>query len=907
MSETALRVGARLGPYEIRGLIGIGGMGEVYRAVDTSLGREVALKVLPAAFAQDADRLARFEREAKTLATLNHPNIAAIYGIEQSGDAYAIVMELVEGSSLADRMAHGAVPLDEALPMARQIAEALEVAHERGIVHRDLKPPNVRIRTDGTVKVLDFGLAKTVESSTALEGASQSPTITTPAMTGLGTILGTAAYMSPEQARGALVDKRADVWAFGVVLYELLTGRRLVDEANVSDALAVVLKGELRLDALPATTPAAVRQLIARCLTRDVRQRLRDIGEARIAIERAIAHPAGATPHDPVPRAPVASPFWQRALPWTIAIVALAAAGAALWFTRGTATQAGSVMRLTLDPAGDLTLPLPSAQGASVVLLSPDGRRLAIVGSPAGGGRARLYVRRLDELQAAPLQGTEGARNPFFSPDGLSIGFFADGKLKRISVNGGVALTLCDAPDDRGGSWGDGWIAFTPRPGDSAIFRVSQDGGSPAPLTTLAPGEVTHRWPQILPGGRAVLYTANAATGNYDQANIVVQPLGGGSAKVVHQGGSYGRYLPAGHLVYVSQGGLFAAPFDVERLVTTAQAVPVVPGVASAPVTGGAQFSFSNDGSFAYVPGAGEAVNQSIYWAGPDARTEPLRAVPAAYGNVLRFSPDGERLAVSIRDQQSDLWMYEWRRDILSRLTSHPALDADPVWTPDGKRIAFRSTRDGTDHLFWQRSDGSDQAQRLTTEGRNGGVWPMSWHPGGRLLAFREIGRDTGQDIWILPLEGDAASGWKPGKPSLLIGGPSNETDAAFSPDGRWVAFQSDESGKNEVYVRAFPGAGARIRVSASGGLSPRWSPKGQKLFYRTDDGKIFVATYSASGDSFRADKPSVWSEGPVVAFDVHPDGQRLAVLKTAATQQPTSSRFVLILNFFEELRRVSK
>jgi Tol biopolymer transport system component len=905
MSETALRVGARLGPYEIRDLIGIGGMGEVYRAVDTSLGREVAIKVLPAAFAQDADRLARFEREAKTLATLNHPNIAAIYGIEQSGDAYALVMELVEGSSLADRMAHGAVPLDEALPMARQIAEALEVAHERGIVHRDLKPANVRIRADGAVKVLDFGLAKTVESSTAVAG-SHSPTITTPAMTGMGVILGTAAYMSPEQARGSVVDKRADIWAFGVVLYEMLSGRRLVDEADVSDALAVVLKGELRLDALPATTPSPVRQLIARCLTRDLRQRLRDIGEARIAIEDAIAHPAGAT-QDSAHRVRVAPTFWQRALPWTIAIAALAAAGAAVWFTQRAATGSGSVMRLTLDPAGDLTLPLPLTQGATV-LLSPDGKRLAIVGSPAGGGRARLYVRRLDELQAAPLQGTEGARNPFFSPDGLSIGFFADGKLKKISVNGGVALTLCDAPDDRGGSWGDGWIAFTPRPGDSAIFRVSQDGGSPAPLTTLAPGEVTHRWPQILPGGRAVLYTANAATGNYDQANIVVQPLGGGSPKVVHQGGSYGRYLPAGHLVYVSQGKLFAAPFDAERLVASAQGVPVISGVTSAVATGGAQFSFSDDGSFAYVSGPGEANNLSIYWARADATMDPLRAAPGVYANTLSFSPDGERLAVTIRDPQPDIWLYEWRRDILSRLTSHPGVDADPVWTPDGNRIAFRSTRDGTDHLFWQRSDGSDQAQRLTTYSRNGGVWPMSWHPGGRLLAFREIGRDTGQDIWILPLEGDEASGWKPGKPSLLVGGPANEMDAAFSPDGRWIAFQSDESGRNEVYVRAFPGAGARIQVSASGGLSPRWSPKGQKLFYRTDDGKIVVATYSASGDSFRADKPSVWSEGPVVAFDVHPDGQRLAVLRTAATQPPASGRFiVLILNFFEELRRVSK
>jgi serine/threonine-protein kinase len=896
-----LSAGTRLGSYEVTAWIGAGGMGEVYLATDAALSRQVALKVLPAEFAQDADRLARFEREAKTLAALNHPNIAAIYGLEKSHGTYALVMELVEGTTLSDRMSLGAMPLEEALPVAKQIAEGLEVAHERGIVHRDLKPANVKIRTDGTVKVLDFGLAKAMESQGASPGRSQSATITTPAMTNAGVILGTAAYMSPEQARGTTVDKRADIWAFGVVLFEMLSGQRLFDETTVSDTLAGVLKSDLRLEGLPASTPGAVRQLIARCLTRDLRRRLRDIGEARIAIEDAIAHPAGATPRDLVSKAPSASPRWWRGLPWAIAAAALMLAAAAIWAPWRSLPAAGSVIRLPMGVGPDMTM----GSGPASVLLSPEGKRLVLVGSSGPGLRTRLYLRRLDELQASPLPGTEGARDPFFSPDGQWIGFFADGKLKKLPVNGGVALTLCDAQDDRGGTWGeDGSIAFTPKSGESPLFRVSSDGGVPAPLTMLGAGEVTHRWPQLLPGGRAVLYTANAATGNYEQANIVVQSLGGGPAKVVHRGGYYARYLSTGHLAYISQGKLFAAPFDLAALNLTTQPLPVIAGVMSNPVTGGAQFTFSNDGSFAYAPSADGAANPSIYWLDPNGRTEPLRATAAEYRN-LRFSPDGERLALAIAAQQLDIWVYEWRRDVLSRLTSHPSLDADPVWTPDGKRIAFRSTRDGTDNIYWQHSDGSGEPQRLSET--KIGQWPMSWHPGGRLLAFTEIGRESGRDVWILPIDGDETAGWKPGKPTMLVAGPSNEDEPAFSPDGRWLAFQSDESGRNEVYVRAFQGSGARTPVSTGGGLTPRWSHRGQKLFYRTADGKIMVATFSVAGDSFRTDKPSVWSEGPVSAFDVHPDGQRLAVLKAPDSQRSsTSGPLVFIFNFAQELRRVA-
>ncbi len=632
----ALPAGTRIGSYDVIAQIGVGGMGEVYRATDTTLGREVALKVLPTALAQDADRLTRLEREAKTLAAVNHPNIAAIYALEKWDGTYALVMELVEGPTLADQIALGPVSVDEGLAIARQIAEALEVAHERGIVHRDLKPANVKIRPDGTAKVLDFGLAKATDLAVSSLSGSHSPTITTPARTEIGAILGTAAYMSPEQARGQQVDKRGDIWAFGLVLYEMLTARRLFDEATVSDTLAAVLKGDIHLDALPRGTPPAVKQVIVRCLTRDSRRRLRDIGEARIAIEDAIAHPDAATSSDSaIPGRSEPRAQWRQALPWAVTVGVLATAATAWWAPWREAAAPLSVIRLAANLGADVTM---AAMGSNVVL-SPDGRVLAFAGSAAPGERPRLFVRRLDQLEASPLAGTEGARHPFFSPDGLWIGFFAGGKLKKAPVSGGTAITLCDAPEDRGGSWSDdGSIVFTPSAGEFPLFKVSADGGTPEPLTKLRTGELTHRWPQVLPGGRAVLYTASVTVGNYEGANLVVQPLGGGEPKTVQRGGYYARYLPDGYLLYMSQGKLFAAPFDLGRLEIRQQASPVLSTVTSAPSTGGAEFSFSQDGSLAYIPIVGEAARPSLFWVGRDGRSEPLRAVAAAYRGHPFFS-----------------------------------------------------------------------------------------------------------------------------------------------------------------------------------------------------------------------------------------------------------------------------
>ncbi|HLE56153.1 MAG TPA: protein kinase, partial [Rhodothermia bacterium] len=706
---------------------------------------------------------------------------------------------------------------------------------------------NIKRLPSGRVMLLDFGLAK-IRDVDEVPGSSRRGLETS-----AGLILGTCAYMSPEQARGGPVDKRADVWAFGVVLYEMLAGKRLFDEGTVSDTLAGVLKSELTLDALPRSTPPALKRLIARCLTRDWRQRLRDIGEARIAIEGALAHPEDVTLDADASRRPASQPSWQRVLPWAIAAAALLVAGVSVWAPWRAVPPSEQVTRLSVDLGADLTLP---ANAGSGVALSPDGRLFALAGSPRPGDRPRLHVRRLDELQASPLPGTDGASSPFFSPDGLWIGFFADGKLKKIPVRGGTAVTLSDAPDNRGGSWSeDGWIAFSPRSGEVPLFRVSSDGGTPEPLTQLGAGEVTHRWPQVLPGGRAVLYTASKATGNYEEATIVVRSLPSGETRTVHQGGYYARYLPTGHLVYISQGTLFAAPFNLERLAIESQPSPLLTDVTNSPITGGAQFTFAENGSFAYVPAANNTANPSIFWMSPDGKTQPLRAVPAVY-NWIRFSPGGDRLATTILNQQSDVWVYEWGRDILSRLTSHPSLDANPVWTPDGQRITFRSARDGVGNLYWQRADGTGEAERLTQSKIP--QWPMSWHPSGKFLAFQEIGRDTGQDVWIVPMDGDEASGWKPGKPTVLLAGRSDETEALFSADGRWLAYQSDESGRNEVHVVPFPGPGSRSQVSTSGGSLPRWSGTQSELFYLSDDQKITVAAYTTQGDSFRADKPRV-------------------------------------------------
>ncbi len=880
-------------------------MGEVFRARDTKLHRDVAIKVLPAAFAQDAERVARFRREAQVLASLNHPNIAAIHGLEESEGVVALALELVEGEELAERLKRGAIPVDEAVAIAKQIAEGLEAAHEKGVVHRDLKPANLKLTKDGTVKILDFGLAKAYRGeaeAAAGGGLSQSPTMSRQ-MTEAGVIFGTAAYMSPEQARGGTVDRRADIWAYGVVLFEMLTGKKLFTGETVSDTLAAVLRQEVDWRALPASTPAVVRELLERCIERDPKERLRDIGEARIALARRLGTPDT-----------VRASSGVRALPWVIALSTTIAA-LALWGPWRSASQPAAPLRLSAELGGAVSL---STDWGPAAILSPDGRLLAFVASQGAGGRPLLYLRRLEQLDAAPLSGTEGARDPFFSPDGEWIAFFADGKLKKVLASGGVAVTLCDVPNDRGGTWAeDGTIVFTAggQPG-VGLSRVSSAGGTPQTLTTPDPAsqEVTHRWPQILPGGEAVLYTAGSVVGHYEDASLVVHLLEGDTRKVLHRGGYHGRYLPSGHLVFIHEGTLFAAPFDLDRLELTGQPVPALAGVTANPDIAGAQFAFSLDGTLVYQRGQARGLGTPIQWMDREGKLQPLRAAPGVY-NSIRFSPDGGRLAMDILEgKNQDVWVYEWGRDTLFRLTFDAGGDGAPVWTPDGQRIAFSSARadQATQNLYWQRADGAGEAERLTES--KSPQDPASWHPSGRFLAFEENNPQTSFDILILPLKGDEASVWKPGKPTVFLNGPFNELQAAFSPDGRWLAYTSNESGRNEVYVRPFPGPGGKWQVSTAGGSWSLWSRSKRELFYRGEDGRILVAAYTAEGDSFRPEKPRVWSPGLVPLrvlrgrnYDLHPDGERLAVLKASGDEaEARRDRVDLIVNFFDELRRIA-
>ena len=907
--------GTRLGPYEVLSLLGAGGMGEVYRAKDPRLNREVAVKVLPEDLFEGEERKQRFEREARLLAALNHPGIAAIYSFEEIPGRHLLVMELAEGEGLDKKLASGPLPLEESLSLARQIAEALEAAHEKGIVHRDLKPANVVVSSEGKVKLLDFGLAKAFESEATVSSPSISisPTLTARA-TAAGVILGTAAYMSPEQARGKPVDKRADVWAFGVVLFEMLTGKRLFQGETVSDTLAAVLRDPVDFGKLPPSTPPSARVLLERCLERDPKQRLQAIGESRIALERTIAGSSGAmkAATDSGPAVAVAPPSPERrAFPWAIGAAVGALAVFALWAPWKKAPRPAPI-RLSSELGADASL--VTDLGPSAVL-SPDGTLLAFVAQKTGAGSAQVWVRRLDQLPAAPLAGTEGAREPFFSPDGHWIGFFADGKLKKVSVTGGAAVVLCDAPNLRGAFWTeDETIVFLPNSGSGvALLKVPAAGGKPEPFTKLEEGEVTQRWPQVLPGGKAVLYTGHATTSSgFEDANIVVQPLPKGPRKILQRGGYHGRYLPSGHVVYVHESTLFAAPFDLGRLELTGPPVPVVEGIASTPNSVGSNFAFSNDGTLVYLPGKSVGSAAPIHWMDREGKTSLLRSTPSSW-NDIRFSPDGQKVALDVTDGgQTDIWVYEWARDTMSRFTFDLAEDSHAAWSPDGKRIAFASARadKAVTNLYWQRADGTGDVQRLT-ESKVRQI-STSFHPSGRFLAFMEQDPKTSWDIVILPIEGDEASGWRPGKPTVFLNSPFVEVLPEFSPDGKWIAYMSNESGRYEVYVRPFPGPGGKWQISTEGGGFPTWSRASRELFFG-QDGKIMAVPYAADASSFRAEKPRPLSggryspTGPFRAFDLHPDGKRFAIVKPPDSQTDVRhDKVVFVFNFFDELKRVA-
>ena len=887
-----LASGTRLGPYEIVAPLGAGGMGEVYRATDSHLKRSVAIKVLPASVASDADRLARFQREAEVLAALNHPNIAAIYGLEKTPDFTALVMELVDGEDLSQRIGRGAIPIDEALPIAKQIAEALEAAHEQGIIHRDLKPANIKVRADGTVKVLDFGLAKAMEPAAGSSSSvSMSPTLSLHA-TQAGVILGTAAYMAPEHAKGRSVDKRADIWAFGVVLYEGLSGRRAFEGEDVSDLLVAVLSKDVDLGALPAGMPPAIVSLIRRCLVRDPKKRLRDIGEARLILE----DPA---PLEPVVApsssraAPPPAPLWRRALPWaTTAVFGAGLAAALLVRAPGTSTPPTEPRRLLAGIGADAYID-DNLQNSPAVAVSPDGKTLAFIAAYKIQGQQRqLFVRKLDQLQATPLDGTDGAYAPFFSPDSQWIAFFVSddsgGALKKIPVTGGAAITICAAQPGRGGSWGeDGTIVFAQLDNPATLMRVPAAGGTPVAFGAFGEGAISQRWPQILPGGTHVLYTEHSAMNSFEHANVVIAPLSGstaeaptqGAPKVIVRGGTYGRYVgsgPDGYLTYTRQTTLMAMPFDLARLEARGPAAPVAEDVSLARGGGSAHVTVSPDGTLVYLPTTSDEPASAIHWLSRDGTTAVLRAAKSHWSS-LRLSPDGQKLALIEEDKRRRVFVHDVTRDIAKQVTTEGQATS-VVWSPDGKQLAFSSdSGTGVSNLWLANTDGSGTPTRLTTSPND--QQPSSWDPAGRFLAYTQLTAKTARDVMILPVERDASQGWKGGSPIAFRAGAANEVEPAFSPDGRWIAYASQESGSREVYVSPFPGPGPTVAVSNGGGGWPRWSATSRELLF-WDGGRIMSMPYTAT-DTFVPGKPQLWAPqtGSVFPdFDVHPDGRRVAV-----------------------------
>jgi serine/threonine-protein kinase len=890
-----LAAGTRLGSYEILAAIGAGGMGEVYRATDTNLKRQVAIKVLPESVAANRERLARFQREAEVLAALNHPNIAQIHGLETSGGQTALVMELVEGPTLADRIARGAIPVDEALRIAKQIADALEAAHEQGIVHRDLKPANVKVRDDGTVKVLDFGLAKAIEPTTASGDISNSPTITSPAMTQAGVILGTAAYMSPEQARGKPADKRADIWAFGCVLYEMLTGQRAFPLDNVSDTLAAILRGEPAWNALPPELPRPIRTLLQRCLLKDRTQRISAVSTATFVLTE-YGSLVGEAP--------------QRRRPWSslgYAAVGLIAgaglSGATVWLATQPAPPRAT--RLLITP--------PAAAAVTVngidrgVAITPDGSRVVYVGPNANA----LYVRALNELDSVMMAGLGQPRGPFISPDGQWIGYFDSSTvMKRVATTGGPAVELARLD---GGSRGAVWL-----PGDTIVFATNgstglqqvslSTGGEPRILTRpdRSRGEVDHLWPEALPGGQVVLFTITSATGGLDAASIAALDLRSGAQTVILRGGYHAQYVSSGHLLYGASGALRVVAFDPVRLQTSGTPVQVVPRVTMAQ-QGAVEAVVAADGTLVYVPAsATQVATRTLVWVDRQGNETPVAEAPARAYSYPRVSPDGKHIAVVVLDQEYGIWLWDVNRQHMTPATFEPGVDSFPAWFPDSRRLAFSSDRTGTRNVFSLLADGTGAVEQLTDSPNRKNVGAVS--PDGRRVAFVEIGA-TGSDIMALELSGSSVM--------PLVQTPAEERNPAISATG-WLAYEADDAGQVEIFVRPFPNVNSgRWKVSAQtgGGTRPVWAPKSRELFYFAPGGELMRVGFEP-GPTWSAGAPAKLLEARYytgagsnvgVTYDVSPDGTRFLMIKqprdTNATLTGTS--LVVVQHFDDELRRL--
>ena len=920
-----LKTGTRLGPYEIMAPLGAGGMGEVYKARDTRLDRIVALKVLHAHLADRPELRERFRREAKTIASLKHDHICTLYDIGYEDGIDFLVMEYLEGETLAQRLVKGSLPLDQVFRYSIEIADALDTAHRQGFTHRDIKPGNIML-TKGGSKLLDFGLAKlrqVATKGTVLDSQDPTPPLSIPSVAE-GTLVGTPQYMSPEQAEGKQddIDGRTDIFAFGVVVYEMVTGKKAFEGKSQVSVLSAILKDHPpAMSSLESMTPPALDRVVKKCLAKDRDKRWQSASDLHDELQW-IRDGGGPAAKPAVAEIAPTNKGWRKTAVFAVsALVLMAVAALAAWLLKPSAQQPVSRVTITLPPGQHL-----AALDQPALAISPDGKNIVYVavqsalnpsrdnpsrdregadtnqpqpGMPARTTTQQLYLRPLDSLESKPIAGTEGATGPFFSPDGQSVGFFAGGKLKKVSVNGGAAVTLASAANPGGASWSSqGTLALQSVASTAqGLQQVSHEGGNQQPLTRLRKGEFIHRWPEFLPGGKAVLFANSLTIFDGNNAQIAVQSIGNRERRDLGQG-TQPRYAASGHLLYAQSGTLMAAPFDARRLELAGTAVPALEGVMGSTVTGASQYSLSSTGTLVYLAGGVDASQSRLVWVSRKGEEQPLPAAPHVY-SWPRVSPDGGRVAVGVAEQETQIWVYDVSRDTLTRLTFEGNQNNVPAWSPDGRRIAFQSTRAGPGNLFWQASDGSGSAERLITSDNLQN--PSSFSPDGQLLAFQDNPPETGRDIWILRLADRKA------QPFLRT--PYEDTAPMFSPDGKWLAYSSDESGRREIYVQPYPGPGGKWQISTDGGQEPVWNPKGGELFFRSGSKIMAVGVDTKSG--FAAGKPRRLFEGPYLPtagsfpyYDVSPDGQLFLMLKPVESQTSAPTQINVVLNWFEELKR---
>ena len=910
-------IGTTIARYKVTAKLGQGGMGEVYLATDTKLNREVAIKVLPQSVAQDKERLARFAREAQILAQLNHPNIAGVYGLEQSGDTQALILELVEGEDLSARLKRGPLPMDEALEVCKQIAEALEAAHEKGIIHRDLKPGNIKLTADGKIKTLDFGLAKSVISGLD-DSESDSPTITDN-YTLPGTLLGTAGYMSPEQAKGKSVDKRSDIWSFGVVMFECLTGKRLFAGENITDSIGALLHLEIDWQQLPSNTPPIIQLLLRKCLARDRKRRLHDIADARVDLEQAIIDPDSSFIRTVESAAGEFKTARGIILKSVLIVFVVAAALIAGWLLKPGHPLA-PIRQLEVSLGADLELMVDYGRALRI---SPDGTTLAFIARKPGEQHL-LYIRKLNQLQAEPVPGTAGLNQFCFSPDGQRIAFHRIESVSVVSIFGGSPREVCRFRNPRGLEWGENDDIIIGSQDGDGLQRVPSKGGEPEPVTSLSGQNITHRYPQFLPGGSAVIYTAHDEKNDFELAKIMLQPLPNGEPKPIWHGAYLARFLKtgknSGHLVYISRGSLYALRFDLSSMKVFGEPVQVASEVVAQNSDGqsAVHFDLSPDGSLVYVQGFYQKRLYDFQWIDSLGNTEDLGLSPGDYGPWFHLSPDGNYLAYDRKDRgQSDIWVFDIERKIPLQLTFDPGKDVYPIWDPTGRYVAFSSDRkDATRSIYYARRDGGKERLLFESDYH---LAPWDWHPEEPYLAISEARPGRGLGLNILTLDGNDEVGLKGLSMIELVIPEFVAFDASFSPDGKWLAYISGESDGEQVFVQKFPGPGGKKRISNLNGRSvgaPLWrsSESGLELVFNSSDGvsiQLFKIEASEKDGSFDYGKPVHW-EGMDFKdiswgrnYDLHPDGKRALIRKLAGDREQQKFDHVVIFeNFAEYLRQ---